>query len=227
MKIVVTGNTGLLSTYLQKLDNSIIGLSQKDYDITNLSIIDKLQLLNPDTIVHAAAVTDSNVVDKERKLAITTNIIGTANISNYCLDNNKRLVYISTDYIYEGKTGNYKETDTILPHNNYAWTKLGGECSVRLVPNHAIIRTSFGNSRFPYDNAWDNLIVSKDYIDVITPKILQVILSNMIGVVNIGTEPKSMFDYASRRNHIGKKSLSEPMNFSLNIERYEQSFSNQ
>lgn len=226
MNIVVTGKNGLLSTHLQQLDSSVVGLSKKEYDITDVSIISKLNELNPDIIIHAAAVTDSNIVDKERVLAITTNIIGTAHISNYCLDNNKRLVYISTDYIYEGVTGNYKETDPILPHNNYAWTKLGGECSVRLVPNHVIIRTSFGNTRFPYENAWDNLIVSKDYVDVIAPKILQIAKSQTTGIINVGTNPKSMFEYAVQRNNVGKKSLSTPMNFSLNVERYEQSFSN-
>tara|TARA_R110000868_G_scaffold378447_1_gene643892 strand:+ start:4159 stop:4839 length:681 start_codon:yes stop_codon:yes gene_type:complete len=226
MKIVVTGKEGLLSTHLQRLDESIVGLSKEEYDITQVSITDKLRSINPDIVIHAAATTDSNVVNKERALAITTNIIGTAHIANYCLDNGKRLVYISTDYIYDGTRGDYKETDPILPYNNYAWTKLGGECSVRLVPNHTIIRTSFGSTIFPYDAAWDNLTVSKDYIDIIAPKILQVATSSFVGTVNIGTEPKSMYEYASRRNTVKKDSLQDSLNFSLNVDRYEQSFSN-
>lgn len=226
MRIVITGKSGLLSSHLNSLDPSIMCLPKEEYDITAPSIIEKLGKLQPNIIIHAGAVTDSNVVNEHRVSAINTNIIGTAHIANYCIDNNTRLVYISTDYIYQGVTGNYKETDSILPHNNYAWTKLGGECSVRLVPNHIIIRTSFGNSKFPYETAWDNLIVSKDYIDVIAPMILKVATSELTGIINVGTTPKSVFDYASERNAVSKKALPAPLNFSLNVDRYEQSFPN-
>lgn len=226
MNIVVTGKSGLLGSHLKSLDASIMCLSKEEYDITSPSIITKLRDLQPTIIIHAGAVTDSNVVNSQRISAINTNIIGTAHIANYCIDTNTRLVYISTDYIYEGTTGDYKESDSILPHNNYAWTKLGGECSVRLVPNHIIIRTSFGNSKFPYESAWDNLIVSKDYVDIIAPKILKVAMSEVTGIINVGTEPKSMFEYASQRNTVTKKALPAPLNFSLNVDRYEQSFSN-
>jgi dTDP-4-dehydrorhamnose reductase len=228
MKIVITGKTGLLATQLRQLNDSIVSLSKEEYDITNVSIVDKLTELNADVVIHAAAMTDSNLVDKNRALAINTNIIGTANIAKYCLDYDKRLVYISTDYIYDGRsaTGNHTESDSVLPQNNYAWTKLGGECSARLVSNHVIIRTSFGQSKFPYEVAWDNLIVSKDYVDVISPKILKVAMSSITGVINIGTRAKSMFEYAGLRNEVNKKSLPVPLNFSLNLDRYEKLFSN-
>ena len=49
-----------------------------------------------------------------------------------------RLIYMSTDYVYPGTTGNYKEEDPLLPINDYAWTKLGGECAVQLYNNSLI-----------------------------------------------------------------------------------------
>jgi dTDP-4-dehydrorhamnose reductase len=226
MKVVITGKYGLLSTTLHSLDTSIVTLSRYEYDIADNSIITKLQSLNPDVIIHAGAVTDSNEVKRNPISAINTNIIGTANISKYCIDFNKRLVYISTDYVYDGKDGNHKETDSVFPYNTYAWTKLGGECSVRLVPNHVIIRTSFGNTKFPYDVAWDNMIVSKDYVDVIAPKILKVAYSSFIGVINVGTEPKTILEYATRRNVVTGSSLEVPLDFSLDLNLYEQSFNN-
>jgi dTDP-4-dehydrorhamnose reductase len=222
MKVVVTGKHGLLTSELQKIDDTILGLSKEYYDITKLSIISKLNTINPDIIIHSSAITDSKVIIKEPILSIKTNIIGSANISEYCLLNNKRLIYISTDYVYPGLDGNYKESDPVLPVNDYAWTKLGGECSVRMVKNHLIIRTSFGPNVFPYDQAWGNQIVSKDYIDIIAPKILKAAKSNINGVLNIGTEPKTIFDYAYKRNNLVKKVfLKEKKNFSLNLEKYE------
>jgi len=137
------------------------------------------------------------------------------------------LVYISTDYVYNGIQGNYKENDPILPHNEYAWTKLGGECSVRLIPNHLIIRTSFGSNLFPYKQAWENQIVSKDYVDIIAPMILKATKSDLIGILNIGTNPKSIYDYAIKKNPsvlpIKKETL---LNFSLNTSKYEKLLNN-
>jgi dTDP-4-dehydrorhamnose reductase len=226
MKIIVTGKNGILSSELQKIDTNLIALDSINYNVSNKSIIQKLTTLNPDIIIHAAAMTNSVEVKNNPLQAIQTNIIGTANIAEYCLINNKRLVYISTDYIYPGEKGDYKETDPILPNNNYAWTKLGGECSVRLVSNHLIIRTSFGSSKFPYLEAWDNQIVSKDYVDVIAPMILKSTKSNVIGILNIGTYSKTIFEYASKRNKVHPIKKSTINNFSLNTDKYEQLFFN-
>lgn len=226
MNIVVTGATGLLSTELKKIDNNIQLLGSIHFDITQKNIILKIKKLNPDIIIHAAAITNSMQIKVNPLNAIRTNIIGTGYLSQYCLLNNKRLVYISTDYVYPGDTGNYHESDPILPHNEYAWSKLGGECSVKLVPNHLIIRTSFGANEFPYEYAWNNLITSKDYVDIMAPMIYKAAVSNITGILNIGTPAKTMYEYAKQRNNIISASLENKKDFSLNFNRYEQSFNN-
>jgi dTDP-4-dehydrorhamnose reductase len=227
MKVVVTGKNGVLSSELQKINMTITALDSINYDVADRSIVQKLSIISPDIIIHAAAATNSVTIKNNPLQAIQTNIVGTANIAEYCLTNNKRLIYISTDYVYPGKKGDYREKDPIFPHNEYAWTKLGGECSARLVPNHLIIRTSFGANDYPNEYAWDNLITSKDYVDVIAPMIQQAALSEVVGIINIGTEPKSVYDYAARRNKIKKGQIDIKKNFSLNLEKYEQSFINQ
>ena len=67
--------------------------------------------------------------------SINTNIIGTANIVKACQKNNIKLIYFSTNYVYQGIKGNYSETDPVLPINNYAISKFGGECSVQMYEN--------------------------------------------------------------------------------------------
>lgn len=226
-KIAITGKSGLLSQELQKLYTDLIVLDSDNYNIIDSNISKKLKLIAPNIIIHAAAITDSNIVKQNPVSAINTNIIGTANICNYCIQSHTRLIYISTDYVYEGTNGNYKETDSVLPYNEYAWTKLGGECSVKLVPNSLIIRTSFGSSKFPYSGAWANQLVSKDYVDVIAPMILNAILSSHIGILNIGTDAKSLYEYAIKRNnYIHPIYNIHVKNFTLNTEKYEQLFSN-
>ena len=84
-----------------------------------------------------------NIHDKKISKSIDLNIIGTANVVKICEKYKIKLIYFSTNYIYPGKKGNYKENDPILPINSYAWSKLGGECAVRLYKNSLILRTNF------------------------------------------------------------------------------------
>lgn len=226
MKIVVTGRNGLLSSELKSIDEKIVTLSKEDFDIYEESIIDKLVKINPDVVIHAAAITSSEEVSKNPIPAMRINIIGTTRIAEYCYSYGKRMVFISTDYVYPGTKGNYIESEAVLPNNDYAWSKLAGECSTKMVKNHLIIRTSFGPSKFPYDSAWTNQTVSKDYVDVIAPMILKASTSDAIGVMNIGTEPKSMYEYATKRNKVNKSELKTPRNFTLNMDRYNYLFMN-
>jgi len=226
MKVVITGKSGLLSSYLSELHPTLIQLSSDEYDITQPDIVKKLRWINPDIVIHAGAVTDAKQVVKNPIQAIQTNIVGTCNVSEYCIKYNKRLVYISTDYVYPGDgEGNHLEDSPVLPHNRYAWTKLGGECAVKLVTNHLIIRTSFGPDNFPYPQAYTTQTVSKDYVDIIAPKILKAALSTIVGTLNIGTESKTLFEYAIRRNNVEPLALPSNKNFSLNTDKYNESFS--
>lgn len=229
MKIVVLGGTGLLGSELKKLDSSLI-CTGKEIDIVKYKDLSNyLEETNPDIVVNAAAETNSVQIKVNPLTAIETNIIGASNIAKYCLKYNKRLIYISTDYIYSG-IGNHKESDDINPNNEYAWTKLGGECSSRLVNNHCIIRTSFGATEFPYQFAFDNIFVSKDYVDIIAPKILKIIKSNYVGLINVGTDKKSIYDYALKRNPNVQKaflnSTKPEQDYSLNISLYNELFNN-
>lgn len=225
MKILIIGGTGILGKELSKLDNNMICVGS-EYDIYEFSKLETLlDNMEPDLIINCAAIKSGNVLDYPVK-SININIIGSCNLSKYCIEKNRRLVYISTDYVYPGINGNYKETDPVLPNNEYSWTKLAGECPVKLVKNHLIIRTSFGENIFPYKEAYDNLIVSKDYVDIIAPKILNAAKSTIVGILNIGTEFKTMFEYASKRNIVEKKSTENGRNFSLNTQKYDKSFKN-
>jgi dTDP-4-dehydrorhamnose reductase len=220
MKTLVIGGTGLLGSEMKKINPELICLGRQECQIRNMRDIEMAVMkYEPDTIILAAAHLKNNDVFD----LIYTNILGTANVSMVSKFSKIRLVYISTDYVYPGETGNHKETDTLLPFNDYAWSKLGGECSVRLVPNHLIIRTSFGATDFPYPEAYNNKWTSKDYVDVIAPMILEAANSDLTGVINIGTESKTIFEFANKRNQVKGKPLtdnSSPRNSSLNLTKW-------
>lgn len=226
MKILLTGGSGLLGQELQKIDSEIIAPLRKDMDVRSFGfIMAQLEKHNPDVVIHCAAFKDNRLIEKDPRSAIEINIAGTANIAIACLELGIRLVYISTDYVYPGDHGQLRETDPLKPFNLYAWSKLGGECSVKAVPNHLIIRTSFGESKFPYKEAFTDKWSSKDYVDVIAPMIYESSVSPLTGVLNLGTERKSLYSYASQRNEVtpvrvGERNFMTPYDTSLNLQKW-------
>lgn len=227
MRILLLGASGLLGKELTKNNEHVfLTPSHSDIDIMDIDGLTRyVKAHNPDLIINAAAIIDNRRIEQEPKYAIGTNIIGASNVALLCDVLNIRLVYVSTDYIYKGDHGNYKEEDPILPFNNYAWSKLGGECATRLVKNHLIIRTSFGSNKFSYNVAFTDKWSSKEYVDVIAPQILEAAISPLTGVLNLGSERKTMYDFASERSCVTPIKLSEtshrtPYDTSLNLQKW-------
>lgn len=227
MKILLLGSSGLLGSHLKLIDSEMICPSSTTADINDTyNIAEYIANVKPDIVINAAAIIDNRVIEKTPERAIKTNILGAANVAMACIENNIRLIYISTDYVYRGDSGNYKETDSIYPFNFYAWTKLGGECSAKGVLNHLIIRTSFGSDSFAYKQAFIDKWASKDYIDIIAPMIYEAAISPLTGIINIGTERKTLYDYASRRNEdvipvkLSETNFFTPYDTSLNLQKW-------
>ena len=154
--------------------------------------------------------------------SIDLNIIGTANVTKACSDLNIKLIYFSTNYVYPGTKGNYSEIDPLLPVNNYAWSKLGGECSVQLYKNSLILRVCMTEKPFVHKKAFTNVKTSFMYHEDVA-KILFKIL-NKRGIINIGGNSQYIFDFAKKDNKDLKKIFLKkknnsgmPFNSSLNI----------
>lgn len=207
-KIILFGASGLLGTELRKLDNTLICPTSDEIDLAQTSVGDIFNYIyeiKPDIIINAAAKINNREIEENPLPAIGVNIIGAAKLAMVCQSLKIRLVYISTDYVYDGYINSYsswKESDSVKPMNLYAETKLAGECSTKCVNDHLVIRTSFGAGKFPYEIAYFNNFTSKDYVDVIAPMIYAASVSDLNGVLNIGTGMKTMYKYASSRNDI-------------------------
>lgn len=121
------------------------------YDIDDFDIVDAertaavVSEVSPSVIVHAAAFTDVDACEDEREKALRVNAGGTENMARAARETGSLLVYISTDYVFDGfKASPYTETDTPGPINYYGLTKFYGEKHVRdLAPRHLIVRTSW------------------------------------------------------------------------------------
>ena len=109
--------------------------------------------------------------DKNISKSIELNIIGTCNLVVECFKKNIKLIYFSTNYLYPGTRGNYREDDPILPWNNYGWSKLGGESAVQMYDNSLILRCSITEYPFRHKKAFsdvkNNFIYHKDFIPLL------------------------------------------------------------
>lgn len=235
-KILFTGGSGLLGGEFKKIAPGIHYPDSIEFDVRNEEKVEKFIRQNDySVIIHAAAITSPPLVEKNLVAAIDTNIIGTAILSRMAIKYNLRLVYISTDYVFSGSKGRYKEEDSVHPVNKYAWSKLGGECSVRLVENSLIIRTSFGPEVFPYEKAFSDQWTSREAVSIIAPRIFKAAVSKEKGVLHIGGPRKTVYEYAvalpsSKGRVINKFSIRDvdfvlPEDTSLDTSKYKKLFS--
>lgn len=153
MRILITGASGLLGT---KICEKTLSKNHEVYsayntnkpsfgkpvqlDVLNSTLVEQaLRKIRPEVVVHAAALTDVDKCEMEKELAWKINVEGTANIAKICRELGSFLVYVSTDYVFEGERGMYKETDPPSPINYYGLSKLEGEKKVETIVNEFCI----------------------------------------------------------------------------------------
>jgi len=147
---MVTGADGMLGEdlvrRLRKGPHRVIATTINSMDVTDLASV-KHHILKsrPDVIVHTAAYTAVDKAESERELCMAVNGEGTKNVAFFCRELGAEMIYISTDYVFDGsKKEPYVETDSPHPINVYGRSKLIGERMVEtLVPKHKICRTSW------------------------------------------------------------------------------------
>ena len=206
-KILITGGQGRFANILKqsKLKLNLIFSSKKQLNILDIKSIERyIKKHRPKYLIHCAALSrPMKIHDADISKSIDLNIIGTANVVKICNQFNIKLIYFSTGYVYPGIKGNYKETDSLLPINNYAWSKLGGECAVSMYKNSLILRIIMCEKPFLHKKAFydieTNFMYHEDVVKII-PKIL-----NKFGIINVGGKTQSVYEFAKNSNKNVKK----------------------
>src|SRR5210317_1032130 len=224
--ILVTDGDGRFAKVLKK-NNKILNLyfaSKKECNILDFSSINRLiKKIKPKIVIHCAGLSrPMDIHEKNIIKSIDLNIIGTANITKVCEKNKIKLIYFSTGYVYEGKKGNYSETDPVKPFNNYGLSKLGGECSVLMYRNSLILRITMTEKPFTYKKAFSdlksNFMFHEDLVKIL-PKVL-----NKKGIINIGGKSQSVYSFAKKYNKKIKKIKTNnknklPLNQTMNLDK--------
>ena len=211
MKILVTGSNGRFGKILKNLKSKkkFIFRDKNNLNIlSQVSIKKNLNKFKPDAILHLAGLSrPMSIHEKKINKSIDLNIIGTCNLIKEASNLNIKLIYLSTNYIYPGKKGNYSENDPVMPWNNYGWSKLGGECAVQMYKNSLIIRLCMTEKPFIHKKAYANVTSNFMYQEDAAKIIVKIL--NKKGIINVGGPSKSIYNFAKENNKYIKKIYSK------------------
>ncbi len=228
-KIVFTGGSGRFATVFKKIKHKykIEYPSKKQLNIENFySVLKYLEKKKPSYLIHCAGLSrPMKIHEKNISKSILINIIGTSNIVRACVKKNIKLIYFSTNYVYPGTKGNYSEDDPVLPINNYAISKLGGECAVQMYKNSLILRICMTEKPFVHKVAFNDVEMNFMFHEDLAKNLLKLI--NKKGIINIGGQKQIVYKFAKQSNNkvkpiSAKKMLGKkfPLKQSMNIKKY-------
>lgn len=223
-KILVTGGDGRFAQELKKIKSryNFIFRNKKQLNILSIkSIKNNINKFKPKIILHLAGLSrPMNIHDKFPDKSIDLNIIGTANLVKVCIEKKKKIIFFSTSYVYPGTKGNYKETDTLLPWNNYGWSKLGAESAVQMYKNSLIIRACMTEKPFTHKYAFTNVKSNFIFHDKFAKLFLKII--HLKGIINIGGKSQTIFKFAKKNNKKIKKKTSKgelPLRINMSLKK--------
>ncbi len=179
VKVLVTGANGQLGQELVHIDNAhiqIVGFGRDQLDITDLARCREILVeVKPDTIIHTAAYTAVDKAEEEPEEAYRVNAIGTRNLAVVAEEIGAKLLFVSTDYVFDG-TGKapYEESAETKPQSVYGKTKRAGEEFVLELSSHYfIVRTSWVYGRYGnnFVNTMLKLATERDSVTVVADQI--------------------------------------------------------
>lgn len=199
-EILLTGGSGLLGRALRRIEPEIVAPPHAELDVTRpAEVAAALDRVRPRIVIHAAAIVGTRAGDEDPASCLDVNAGGTLHVARGCLATGARLVYVSTDYVFDGSRGGYREDDPVSPVNTYARSKVAGEMIALAVPNALIVRTSFcDGSAWKFPTAFVDQWTSRDVVDRIALELLAAARSPLTGLLHIGTERRSQFELAQR-----------------------------
>ena len=224
--ILLTGGSGLLGQELQKyIKCAAPPRSELEIldDLSKTPAFKNAMFKYVNLIVHCAAFTDLHRAEKEKDLCYKTNVLGTRNLASLGIP----MLYISTEYVFDGTKGNYVEEDAPNPLNFYSLTKLLGEYESRRTRS-VVIRCLFKPRPFKHPRACHDQFTSGSHADVIAQEISLAVkkFNDLPPTLHIGFERKSIYALARETREVEKigvddiKSVRLPRDCSLNCDKW-------
>jgi dTDP-4-dehydrorhamnose reductase len=224
LNIALTGGTSRFSETLKKYfyGKNIFYTTRNEIDILKYETITKfIKRKKIKIFIHLAGLSRPMSIHEKNVLkSIDLNIIGTANVVKACSKYKVKLIYFSTNYVYPGIKGPYKEEHSLLPFNNYGWSKLGGESSVQMYKNSLILRICMTEKPFIHKKAFTNFTTSFIFHENFA-KVFKKLIHKK-GVINIGGRKQTVYNFAKKNNYNVQPTLCDSNNLdtSVNISKF-------
>jgi len=218
MRVLIFGATGMLGKALMRRwsEDEVIGVGSSQADIrVPEQVHGAVKQAKPDWIVLAAAYTDVDGCEINPTLAASVNTQGAINVANAAAEAGARMLFVSTDYVFDGrKTSPYETNDLRKPINEYGKSKADAEEQiVGILPDSCIVRTSwlFGPGGKCFPDTILKLAASRSEVDVVNDQcgcptytfdladaIIKVCRSNARGIVHCTNSGEcSWYQFAS------------------------------
>lgn len=217
---LILGDGLLGSELIKQTDWNYISRKKNGYDVKNFHEWSH-NLMPYKTIINCIAYTNTYDMDKSRHWDINYKFV--SQLVDFCNENGKKLIHISTDYVYTNSEKFANEDNTVPIHGNnwYSYTKLIADSYIELkCKDYIIIRESHKPYPFPYEFGWIDQTGNFDYVDKIATIIIKLINNKDIGIYNIGTELKTIYDLAliTNKNIVGiNKPKYAPSDISMDL----------
>ena len=223
MKVLVLGKGKLGGEIVKQTGWDYLSRAEHEITIDNFDEW-KNKMDGYDVVVNCIANTDTYSDNKEKHWKANYELV--TFLAEYCDDNGKKLVHISTDYLYQNSIDDAKEEDEpMFEHSWYLMTKLlADEYLKEHAKNYLICRLSHKPYPFPYESAWVDIVTNADYTPIISGLVIELIKNGAEGLYNVGTERKTIYELAQRTNKSVLKSIAPPhipKNVTMNISKME------
>ncbi|MEH7392898.1 dTDP-4-dehydrorhamnose reductase [Bacillus sp. JJ1503] len=229
-KVLITGGAGQLGSDIEevllKQQYQVYSFSKIELDVTNYEqVVETIIRIMPDVVIHSAAYTKVDLAEEMQEAAYLINAIGTRNIAVACEKIQAKMVYISTDYVFDGnKLGKYNEFDTPNPINVYGSSKFAGENMVKdFHSQYFIVRTSwlYGKNGNNFVNTMLNLAEKGVQIKVVNDqvgsptntldvatKVSELIKTKLYGIYHITNSGEcTWFEFAGKIFELAQKNV--------------------
>jgi dTDP-4-dehydrorhamnose reductase len=214
---------GLFGTEIRRQTGwDAISRKNNRFDFTEITTYQEY-LSGYDQVLNCIAYTKTYSDEKQKHW--DTNFRAVCDLVDFCSETGKKLIQLSTDYIYSYSKENASEEDVPVHCRNwYGYTKLLADGYVQArSQNYLLIRTSFKPKPFPYLEAITTQVGNFDYIDRIASLVIELINAGATGIYNVVTEKKTIYELAKRTAEVipVDKVLNEtmPTNITMNLDK--------
>ena len=209
MKVLVLGDGKLASEIVKQTGWDYISRKKDRININNDEFFYSKILGNYDGMIYwkeydvvVNCIANTNTYSTDRDSMRDVNFLFPKRLSDFCAQNKIKLVHISTDYVYANSQpfADENSVPSPLPTWYTHYKLLADEYISATNSNYLICRCSFKSNPFEFEKAWVDQIGNFDYVDVITDLIISLIKREAVGIFNVGTELKSIYDLAKKTN---------------------------